>query len=153
MLNSMSDNKPPSRRSFLEWMIRGGVIAWMGSILYPVFRYLIPPRVPDLNINQVEAGMIDGFPNSSSKIIRMGRKPVLVLRKKNGEFKAMEATCTHLDCTVQFKPETELVWCACHNGFYDVEGRNISGPPPRPLGRFDVLVRNDKVIVAKIEQS
>lgn len=134
-------------------MIRSGVIAWLGSIFYPIFRYLIPPRYPDLNINQVEAGIIDDFPPSSSRIIRMGRKPVLVLRKRSGDFKALEATCTHLDCTIQFESETERVWCACHNGFYDVEGRNISGPPPRPLGRLDVFVKNDKVFVAQIEKT
>jgi Rieske Fe-S protein len=116
---------------------------------YPVFKYMIPPDAPELNINRIEVGTLADFPLGSSKIIRMGRKPVLILRKKDGNFKALEATCTHLDCTVQFKRETEQVWCACHNGFYDVEGRNVSGPPPRPLGRFNVVLKDDKVIITK----
>ncbi len=141
--------KLPTRKTFIQWLLRGGLTAWVGSILYPVFRYMIPPDAPELNVNQIEVGMLVEFPPGTSKIIRMGRTPVLVLRKKNGDFRAMEATCTHLDCTVQFRTETEQVWCACHNGFYDVEGRNLSGPPPKPLGQFDVTVKSEKVIVSK----
>ena len=100
-------------------------------------------------MSSIEAGLLSDFPIGGSKIIRLGRTPVLVFRKINGDFRAMEATCTHLDCTVQFKKEDERVWCACHNGYYDSDGKNISGPPPRPLGRFDVIVEQDKVIVKK----
>lgn len=139
----------PSRRSFLDWFFRGGLIAWFISVAYPIIRYIIPPDVPEIDMSSVEAGMLSDFPNGSSKIIRFGRTPVLVFRKNNGDFRALEATCTHLDCTVQFKKEDERVWCACHNGYYDSEGRNISGPPPLPLGRFNVVVQNDKVIVKK----
>ncbi|MBC8322820.1 MAG: ubiquinol-cytochrome c reductase iron-sulfur subunit [Candidatus Marinimicrobia bacterium] len=138
-----------SRRTFLDWLLRGGLTAWFASIIYPVFKYMIPPDAPELNISQIEAGTLSDFPKGSSKIIRMGRTPVIVLRKKKGDFKALEATCTHLDCTVQFKTDTEQIWCACHNGFYDVEGRNISGPPPRPLGQFNVTLKDDKVIITK----
>ncbi|MBC8345018.1 MAG: Rieske (2Fe-2S) protein [Candidatus Marinimicrobia bacterium] len=140
-----------TRRSFLDWLIRGGLTAWMASIFYPVLRYMVPPDVPDININRIEVGELSDFPRSSSKIIRMGRTPVLVIRKKSGNFKALEATCTHLDCNVQFKTDTEQIWCACHNGLYDIEGRNISGPPPKPLGQFDVAIQNEKIIVTKPE--
>lgn len=138
-----------SRRTFLDWLFRGGLTAWVASVTYPIVRYIIPPDVPEIDMSSVEAGLLTDFPNGGSKIIRLGRTPVLVFRKMNGDFRAMEATCTHLDCTVQFKKEDERVWCACHNGFYDSEGKNISGPPPRPLGRFDVIVQQDKVIVKK----
>ncbi|MFQ6604689.1 MAG: ubiquinol-cytochrome c reductase iron-sulfur subunit, partial [Fidelibacterota bacterium] len=86
------------------------------------------------------------------KIIRMGRKPIIVFREKNGNVSALEATCTHLDCIVQFKDDTEQIWCACHNGIYDVKGRNISGPPPRPLGEFPVVIKDDEIIVTKKEE-
>jgi len=66
---------------------------------------------------------------------------------KNGNFKAFSATCTHLDCTVQFKNDTQQIWCACHNGLYDLEGRNISGPPPRPLTKYGVRTIRGNVVV------
>ena len=60
---------------------------------------------------------------------------------------ALAATCTHLDCIVQYREDTKQIWCACHNGVYDLNGRNISGPPPRPLKIFDVKVVKDEIII------
>jgi Rieske Fe-S protein len=51
--------------------------------------------------------------------------------------------CTHLDCTVQYKADTSQMWCACHNGMYDLSGANVSGPPPRPLETFVANVRGE----------
>ena len=51
--------------------------------------------------------------------------------------------CTHLDCTVQFKPDTSQLWCACHNGTYDLGGNVVSGPPPRALEKFVVNLRGE----------
>jgi Rieske Fe-S protein len=33
---------------------------------------------------------------------------------------------------------------------YDLTGRNISGPPPRPLTEFKVTQKGDDVIVSKV---
>jgi cytochrome b6-f complex iron-sulfur subunit len=51
--------------------------------------------------------------------------------------------CTHLECTVQYKIDTAQLWCACHNGLYDLSGRVVSGPPPRALDVFTVNVRGE----------
>jgi Rieske Fe-S protein len=50
---------------------------------------------------------------------------------------------------VQYRKDMGLIWCACHNGKYDLNGRNVSGPPPRPLEAYKVLVQGDEVIVTK----
>lgn len=142
-----------SRRKFLNALFGGSLLAWLGTVFYPVAKFLVPPPVPDLSVNSVEAGAITEFALNSSKIIRFGRKPVLVIRKKNGSFKALAATCTHLDCNVQYRSDLEQVWCACHNGFYDIEGRNISGPPPKPLPQYAVTISNDKVVISKQDLS
>ena len=52
---------------------------------------------------------------------------------RTGNYRALSATCTHLGCIVQYRSDLQEIWCACHNGLYDLNGRNISGPPPRPL--------------------
>ena len=59
------------------------------------------------------------------------------------------ATCTHLACTVQYRPERSDIWCACHDGVYDANGTNVSGPPPRPLTKIDVNVRGDKIVLRR----
>ncbi|HET8580537.1 MAG TPA: Rieske 2Fe-2S domain-containing protein, partial [Nitrospiraceae bacterium] len=63
--------------------------------------------------------------------------------------RAFSAVCTHLACTVQYRPDLIHIWCACHNGHYDLNGINIAGPPPRPLEPYVVNVRGDKIVVSK----
>ena len=58
---------------------------------------------------------------------------MIVIRVSDTDIKALSATCTHLDCIVGYKKDLSQVYCNCHGGAYDVNGRNISGPPPRPL--------------------
>ena len=48
------------------------------------------------------------------------------------------ATCTHLDCVVGYQKDRSRIWCNCHGGSYDLTGRNIGGPPPRPLTPYKV---------------
>jgi Rieske Fe-S protein len=56
--------------------------------------------------------------------------------------------CTHLQGTVQYRADQESIWCACHNGYFDLSGKNVAGPPPRPLDQFDVTVKGDEVHVS-----
>lgn len=140
-----------SRRSFLDWFFNLTFVGWLVAMLYPVVKYLIPPEAPNIVVDQVVAGKLDDFVPSSAKIIRFGRKPVIVVRKPDGSFSAMSAVCTHLNCTVQYVPDKQIIWCACHNGTYDLDGRNISGPPPRPLPPMKVTVKDDRVIVSRPE--
>lgn len=147
----MEATDKPTRRGFLNIILGTGVLAWIGAVFYPIAKYLVPPRVSDTNVNNMEAGTLAEFPALSSKIIRFGRKPVIVVRQRNGDFHALAATCTHMDCTVQFKTDTEQIWCACHNGFYDLQGKNLSGPPPKPLAQYQVTIRQEKVIITKEE--
>jgi Rieske Fe-S protein len=148
-MDQKKSSKIMKRRKFLNIVFNFSLFTWIAAILYPVIKYLIPPAIPEVSINSITAGVIQDFPIGTSKITRFGRKPILVIRKQNGDFRAFSATCTHLDCNVQFKSDTEQIWCACHNGFYNLEGKNISGPPPKPLAQYRVSISEDKVIVSK----
>lgn len=66
-------------------------------------------------------------------------------REDSDNFVAFAANCTHLGCPVRWLPDAELFMCPCHGGVYDEEGRVTAGPPPRPLARYDVRVRNGQV--------
>ena len=60
-------------------------------------------------------------------------------------FTAFAANCTHLGCPVRWLPDARLFMCPCHGGVYDEAGRVTAGPPPRPLARYDVRVREGQV--------
>ena len=138
-----------NRGQFLNFLLGGGLLGWLGSVFYPVFSFLNPPKIPEANVQTVKAGSIADFPNNSGRIIKFGRKPVILIRTDSGNFRAFSATCTHLDCIVQYREDLKQIWCACHNGLYDINGRNISGPPPKPLDEFAVNIVADEIKVSK----
>ena len=138
-----------ARRRFIELLLGGGFIASAVSFLYPVFRYLIPPASVDPGSDTVVAARVGELKRNTGKIFAFGNRPALLIFTSDGEYRALSATCTHLNCTVQYRGDLREIWCACHNGFYDLSGRNISGPPPRPLRQFEVHVRGDEVIVSQ----
>ena len=138
-----------SKREFLKYILTGGILAWVASVLYPILAYLKPPLQPEVEVSSVKAGKLADIPKESGTIVKFGSKPVILVRSANDELKAFDATCTHLDCTVQYSKEKGLMWCACHNGTYDLTGRNVGGPPPRPLEEYRVTTQGEEVLVSK----
>jgi len=138
-----------SKRDFLKYVLGGSIFVWVGTVLYPVLSYLKPPSQPEAEVNSVKVGKLSDIEKDSGTIVKFGTKPVILLRSAAGDLRAFSATCTHLDCTVQYRKDFGLIWCACHNGKYDVNGRNVSGPPPRPLDEYKVNVQGEEVFISK----
>ncbi len=139
----------PARRRLMQVLLGGGLLASAVAFLYPVLRYLVPPAATDLGGDSVVAAKVGDLKANSGKIFRFGSRPGLLVRTADGEYRAMSAVCTHLNCTVQYRSDVREVWCACHNGFYDLNGRNVAGPPPRPLESYVVHINGDDVVVSR----
>lgn len=142
MKTAASDAADTARRRLLNWLLGTSAGALLASIFYPVLRFVSPPRVPEAATDQVEAGPANDpeLVEKGFKIVRFGAEPVILVRVREGEYRAFAATCTHLDCIVEFRPGQGVLWCNCHNGQFDLTGRNVAGPPPRPLTPFQVHV-------------
>jgi Rieske Fe-S protein len=131
------------RRRFLDALVSVGFVSTAAAIAYPVSRFLIPPASGEPATTSVVVGKAAALKPGSAAIFKFGSKPGIVVRTADGELRAFSAVCTHLDCTVQFKTDTSQLWCACHNGTYDLGGGVVSGPPPRGLERFVVNLRGE----------
>jgi len=131
------------RRKFLDVLLTVGFVSTAAAIAYPVARFLVPPESGEAATNSVVAAKAAAVKPNSGVIFPFGSKPAIVVRSTDGELRAFSAVCTHLECTVQFKTDTSQIWCACHNGLYDLAGSVVSGPPPRGLERFTVNLRGD----------
>jgi len=138
----------PGRR-WVNVVLGTGVAASVVSFLYPALRYIIPPPVAESTDRSVVAAKADELKNNTGKIFKFGSEPALLVRMIDGTYRAFSAVCTHLNCTVQYRGDLHEIWCACHNGLYDLEGRNVSGPPPRPLKTFEVHVQGEDVVVTR----
>lgn len=141
-----------TRRGFLDRLLALGGIALVSAVVYPIIKYLIPPKSGEAAASQVKLPFtradLQADPRKS-RTFRFGRQLGIIVLDPNGQLHAVSATCTHLDCTVQYKMDEGLLWCACHNGRYQLNGANISGPPPRPLEKYVVNEAGAELFVSK----
>ena len=139
-----------ARRGFVNVLLGGGFGAMMVSVLYPVLRYLIPPKSGEPTTSSVTLPWKPAeIRVNSGRIFKFGSQPGILVRTPAGELRAFGAICTHLNCTVQYREEKQDIWCACHNGVYDLNGKNVSGPPPRPLEAYKTFVKGEQIVVNK----
>lgn len=158
-MKSMADVRHPpgrsdfDRRTFLDAVLAVGFVSTAAAIAYPVSRFLVPPPNAEPATASATAGKASALKPNSGLLFRFGAKPGIVVRTSDGDIRAFSAVCTHLDCTVQFKADTSELWCACHNGTYDLGGNVVSGPPPRALEKFVVNLRgepgDEEIIVSR----
>lgn len=139
-----------TRKRFVDWLLGTTAGAFAVSVVYPITRFIIPPDIPEVTSDSELLTLTpDDVAPNSGQIFRFGNEPGIIVRTPEGELKAFSARCPHLDCTVQYRDDLSRIWCACHNGHFDLQGRNVAGPPPSPLEGFDVNVRGDEITVSR----
>ena len=139
-----------ARRSFLNLIIGGGSMSLVGAVFYPVLRFILPPKISEAMTSSVVAGTVDDLKPGAGKIFKFGNRPGLLVMTEAGEYKAFSAVCSHLQCTVQYRQDLGEIWCACHNGRFDLKGQVISGPPPEGLEEYRVDLRRDEIVVSRV---
>lgn len=150
----MSEEKQEvSRREFIRLIFLGVGACYATAIGYPVYRYLTSPAeradamaaVTEINLKEAHL-----LPAGSTMMFKFGHRPALLIHHKDDTWVALDAVCTHLGCTVEYHAEKDVIHCNCHGGEYDAyTGKNISGPPPRPLKQYIAKVVEDGVLVSR----
>lgn len=138
-----------NRRRFVNLFFGGSFLATVGAFLFPVVRYLLPPKQSEAVARKVVAAKAGELSPNSAKIFRFGSAPGMLINTAEGKLLAFSATCTHLTCTVTYQPDTATMYCPCHNGRFDLAGNVISGPPPAPLESFQVDVAGEDIVVSR----
>ncbi|MDI6773663.1 MAG: Rieske (2Fe-2S) protein [bacterium] len=138
-----------TRRSLADYLLGAGLAALAGTVLYPILRYLIPPPVKEIAAGSIVAAKVGELKPNSAKIFLFGGKPAILVHTPQGMYKAFSAVCTHLACTVQYRPDLGHIWSACHDGHFDLNGQVLSGPPPRPLPAYGVAVKGEDIVVTR----
>ncbi len=79
--------------------------------------------------------------------------PCLLIRPEADVVLAYSQACTHLSCAVVPRIEEGVLHCPCHAGYFDLKtGRNIAGPPPRPLPRIVLSIEGDDVYAVGVDE-
>jgi cytochrome b6-f complex iron-sulfur subunit len=149
---------PVPRRNWLLHGLQVSVAATLAAIFYPIVSFLRPRSattsgalevIAPYRVNELRTDANGCWPPP----FNFGGKPCLVIRTPDGEIRALNAVCTHVECTVEFREAKADIFCNCHNGVYDLNGHNVSGPPPRPLEVYKVTLRGkpgqEEIIVSR----
>ncbi len=144
-MSSRDDKGGVARRNFLNLAVGGSAAAFAVAGTYPVVRYLEPP--PGRARSASRVGKIEEFPVGSVRTVVVDDRPVHVIRTAD-EVRAFSAICTHLQCVVAYSAEHKQFECPCHGGVYALDGRNLEGPPPRPLEELTVTIDEGYVLVS-----
>lgn len=156
---SKDDDKAVSRRNFLRFGV-GAIAALIGAALgVPLVGYAVSPALRKAPTDWVEVGPVDNFsrgiPQKAEYALlkRDGwveetvKKAVWVLNKDGQEFTCYDPRCTHLGCAYSWQADRNRFFCPCHDGIFDIDGKVIGGPPPRPLDRYKTKVENGKLYI------
>ena len=93
----------------------------------------------------VTAGPVDSFPPGSITEFPAGR--FFLIRSEDGGFLAVYRRCTHLGCSVSWKPGQNQFVCPCHGSHFDDVGDVVNPPAPRALDTFNILIEDGIVRV------
>ena len=136
-----------SRRQFLNFGKKLLVVTGLAAVAAPIVAFFYPTKLEEIPSEPVAAGSIEDIPINSSKTIRFGRYPALIVNIPEG-LRAYSAVCTHFACIVKWDPELQQIVCPCHEGYFDArDGSVISGPPPTPLEKLTIEVVEDQVYI------
>ena len=75
--------------------------------------------------------------------------PVLVIRNPAAanQLVAVNPTCPHLRCTVDWKSQTKEFVCPCHGSKFATNGIVVTGPADKPLKTYQAKIEGNSVLV------
>jgi cytochrome b6-f complex iron-sulfur subunit len=143
-----SSDSGVTRRDFLSSAaMTVGLVLSIGTAAIYSLKYLVPAKKKAKYVD-ILVGNVKGLPNGASLefLDGMGKKAILI--NNDGKISAFSKICTHLGCEVEWEPEKKEFFCPCHHGYFNANGKNIAGPPPRPLDKYKVTIKDGNIFVS-----
>ena|SRR5215472_2113687 len=153
-MSESPSNNQASRRGFLNALLGVSVVGWLTTVLYPIVRYLKPlPQTGPTGPSRLTRDEISKLEQKQFVIVPVSGQRVMVLQLPSQELLAFSAVCTHEGCTVTYRPGDSAIWCPCHDGRFDLTGRVLSGPPPKPLPKYAAKRQPDGSIIVTVSEA
>ena len=133
-----------TRREFARYLVGAAGVMAAGNVGFAAWTQL--RRINTGEPREIVA--LDDVPIGDTYLFRYPAQqdPAILVRLGESDVVAFSQKCTHLGCVVYFEAEEGRWHCPCHEGNFAARtGVVLSGPPPRPLGRIDVEVRDGAI--------
>lgn len=139
-------NNNAERRRFLSGAFMTlGLTLGFGALGVRFMQFLMPD-VSAKKSSEILLGKVDDLAGGGATFYDIAGKSVALLETDQG-LTAFSRVCTDLGCLISWDNAKDQFICPCHNGIFDRNGKNISGPPPRPLDQYEVVQRGKSVYI------
>ena len=137
-----------SRRGFLHLLNRFLAATGLAVLVGPVVAFFWPSKLEEVPSEPVPIGDVGSIPEGDAKTVRYGRYPAIILNTPERGLIAYSAVCTHFACLVKWNPESGMIDCPCHEGYFNpADGAVISGPPPEPLLKIRLFIEEGTIFI------
>jgi menaquinol-cytochrome c reductase iron-sulfur subunit len=155
----MADAVDLTRRQFLNTAINSMGAVITALIAIPVTGYFIDPiiRTEASQSNWFKLIAVSQLTNSPAQLeisankadgfMKQNVKSTVYAYNIDGQPVAISNICTHLGCPVAWTPSDSKYHCPCHGSVFNEEGKNIAGPAPKPLTRFQTKIENGDLYI------
>lgn len=135
-----------SRRKFLSSAFMSLGLGFGLGMLGLRFLQFLSPKVKEKRFEEILVGTVNELSKSDAMPMEIAGSKLLLLKTDAG-LVAFSRKCTDLGCLVSWDKARQQFICPCHQGVYDRNGKNIAGPPPRPLDRFQIVKKGENIYV------
>ena len=148
-----------TRRRFFQWMITASAGFIGFSLAVPLVGYLISPAFKRRTQSWVDLAAADelatGVPKQLDYVATLQdgyhetktQKAVWAVKQADGAVSVFSPICTHLGCGYHWDAAGQQFKCPCHGSAFDVSGRVVGGPAPRPLDVLPSKVEGGRLLV------
>jgi menaquinol-cytochrome c reductase iron-sulfur subunit len=158
--NSTGCPASPAELSRRKFLARLSLVGWRRRrviVTVPVVGFILAPFFERRQEVWRSVGKVESFKIGETTAVKyedasplpwagVTARSAAWLRRVNADtFIAFSINCTHLGCPVRWLAEANLFMCPCHGGVYYQDGTVAAGPPPLPLPRYPVRVKDGDV--------
>jgi len=139
-------NDDVSRRKFLSSAFMAVGLGFGLGAFGLRFLQFLSPKVKEKRFEEILVGTVNELSKSDAMPMEIAGSKLLLLKTDAG-LVAFSRKCTDLGCLVSWDKARQQFICPCHQGVYDRNGKNIAGPQPRPLDRFQIVTKGENIYV------
>jgi len=153
------DMQSMNRRSFMARTIIG-IVVFIGAALtatlggfgvIPALRKKTPSwsdagTAGDLVVDQPQERRFSEIVKSGWQAEKQERV-IWIVKKSDTSVVAYSSNCTHLGCGYRWVAAQQRFACPCHGSIFDINGKVLAGPAPRPLDTLSARIENNRILV------
>ena len=148
-----------TRRRFFELVIKASAGFIGFSLAVPLVGYVISPALKRRAQQWVDVASAEQLPIGAPTQLEYvatvqdgyletkTQKAVWAVKQSDGQVTVFSPMCTHLGCGYHWDEGVQQFKCPCHGSVFDLSGRVVGGPAPRPLDVLPSKVDNGRLFV------